>query len=110
MENGKFIGRSVSAPVWNFKLEKSILKAIIRLTENMYISGFVFFCFRVNELKSFKLYEINPGLCGDKIADELLPKLWPNYSFFEADVHLCVGNLPKFPEKTLFTEGENIEV
>ena len=110
VQKGQFMGRAVSAPVKKLMLDSIILEAIAKITKNLNISGFVFFCFRMSDMKSFKLYEINPGLCGDKIADEMLPKLWPNYNFFEADIQLSVGKVPNLPDKSSLKKEHYIEL
>jgi hypothetical protein len=109
MKEGKFSGKGISGPLINFQSENKILNSIERQTFNLCITGFVFFCFRMDNQNCFKLYELNPGLCGDKIADELLPEIWPGFDFFRADIELCVGNLPNFPDKNLVTERVYVE-
>ena len=54
-------------------------------------SGFVFFSFRCTASKGPLLYEVNPGLCGDNLADKLLPAMWPSADFFTMDVAAMTG-------------------
>lgn len=62
-----------------------------------YQTGFAFFSFRINRQNEILLYEVNPGLCGDAIADQLLPALWPSFDPFSCDVKLQVGDKPDLP-------------
>jgi len=55
-----------------------------------FTAGFAFFSFRVCDEGQVYLYEANPGLCGDNIADQLLPCIWPGFDPFETEV-LAVG-------------------
>lgn len=59
--------------------------------------GFAFFSFRVNKTGVF-LYEANPGLCGDAIADKLLPAIWPGFDAFRAEVLAVTGGIVGIPE------------
>jgi hypothetical protein len=34
---------------------------------------------------------VNPGLCGDGLADKLFPALWSDINFFELDLILMTG-------------------
>lgn len=58
--------------------------------------GFAFFSFRVNKDGIF-LYEANPGLCGDAIADKLLPAIWPGFDVFRAEVLAMTGGVVEVP-------------
>ena len=60
-------------------------------------SGFVFFSFRCAESESPLLYEVNPGLCGDGLADKLLPAMWPGVDFFSMDVLAMTGRSLELP-------------
>lgn len=59
--------------------------------------GFAFFSFRVNKNGVF-LYEANPGLCGDAIADKLLPSIWPGFDAFRAEVLTVTGGKVEVPQ------------
>ena len=54
-------------------------------------NGFAFCSFRVDEAGDVYLYEANPGLCGDDIADRLLPALWSGFDPFALDVQVALG-------------------
>lgn len=60
-------------------------------------TGFVFFSFRVTNEQAPMLYEINPGLCGDLVADTLLPALFSSTNFFEIDVLTMTGQIACLP-------------
>lgn len=108
--DGRCVGGTVSTTSLAARLENQILREITRFSESFGTSGFVFYSFKVSGSGNFKLYEVNPGLCGDNIADKLLPALWPTFDFFKADVQLCVGKLPQFPGPSIPKEREYIEV
>lgn len=61
------------------------------------IGGFSFFSFRLTKNGIF-LYEANPGLCGDAIADKLLPTTWPGFDAFRTEVLAVTGEAIEFPE------------
>ena len=79
------------------------------LSRWQFAAGFAFFSFRVNEEGVF-LYEANPGLCGDAIADAMLPALWPGFDPFRAEVQAMTGVEPGIPAATpvpvLVQDGE----
>jgi hypothetical protein len=75
-------------------------KKVINESES---SGFIFFSFRVKEFEDPLIYEINPGLCGDHIADILLPAMYPSSDFFEIEVRVMTGSEVKFPKLTCNT-------
>jgi hypothetical protein len=60
-------------------------------------SGFVFLSFRVEGGGEPVLFEVNPGLCGDGLADRLFPALWPGADFFALEVGLLTGGNGPFP-------------
>ncbi|MFV2055873.1 MAG: hypothetical protein ACC707_05360 [Thiohalomonadales bacterium] len=62
-----------------------------------YQAGFAFFSFRLSKQGEILLYEVNPGLCGDAIADQLLPALWPGFNPFVCEANLLLGNRPEQP-------------
>lgn len=53
--------------------------------------GFAFFSFRAGPGATAHLFEVNPGLCGDGIADRLLPALFPAFDPFAAEVAAWTG-------------------
>lgn len=61
-------------------------------------SGFTFFTFRCSQSGCPMLYEVNPGLCGDFLADKLLPAMWPGVNFFELDVATMTGQKVTVPQ------------
>ncbi|MFC3229413.1 hypothetical protein ACFOGJ_19355 [Marinibaculum pumilum] len=56
--------------------------------------GFAFFSFRADAGGRAHLYEANPGLCGDGIADLLLPGLFPGFDPFAAEIAAWTGGDP----------------
>lgn len=60
-------------------------------------TGFVLFSFRVFDTADPMLYEINSGLCGDQIAESLLPGMWPGFDFFQMDVLTMTNHEPPLP-------------
>lgn len=97
--DGNFIGIGVRGPLQ--KLDKRICKKIIdsatRIIESLHPTGFIFFSYRLTPSNELKLYEINPGLCGDNIADKLFKKIWPATNFFELDIQLATNSIPNLP-------------
>ncbi len=77
------------------KYAVTLAKKVIKESKS---SGFVFFSFRVKEFENPMIYEINPGLCGDHIADILLPAMWPSSNFFEIEVLVMTGFDAKLPK------------
>ena len=62
-------------------------------------SGFVSFSFRIENNGNCFLYEVNPGLCGDEIAEKFLPHRW-HADFFKTDVAIMIGStVPKINRK-----------
>lgn len=59
--------------------------------------GFAFFSFRVDPDGHAHLYEVNPGLCGDGIAERLLPAVFPGFDPFAAEIAAWTGRLPALP-------------
>ena len=100
IKNGKAIGLGHQTPVDN--ISKSLLKKILNTSRKIFSrgfpTGFFFLSYRLTELGEFFLYEINPGLCGDGIANEFFKKIWPEFDFFELDIKLMLGEHPCFPE------------
>lgn len=54
-------------------------------------AGFAFFSFRVDAQGGVFLYEVNPGLCGDGIADQLLSRVWLGFDPFAVEVAAVCG-------------------
>lgn len=73
------------------KVEKRIHASAELLLKESNADGFVFFSFRCDNSGNSFLYEVNPGLCGDALADKLLPAMWPGVNFFEIDVAAMTG-------------------
>lgn len=71
--------------------EDKILGAVNKVVNDNHSTGFIFFSFKVRKGKAPLLYEINPGLCGDFLADVLLPAMWPGVDFFELDILNSTG-------------------
>lgn len=98
--DGKVKGHGVGGPSYfsNSKIESLCRGAAQRLISDWrYQYGFAFFSFRVTENGEALLYEVNPGLCGDAIADQLLPAIWPRFDPFVCDVDLQMGIKPELP-------------
>lgn len=86
---GRAVGLGVSAPsVYSGRnVEKRIQTATRTMLGHWNVeNGFVFFSFRVDAYGEPFLYEANPGLCGDCIADALMPSVWPGIDVFELEV------------------------
>lgn len=77
--------------------EQARIAAKKLLSRWQFIGGFVFFSFRVNKSGVF-LYEVNPGLCGDAIADKLLPAIWPGFDAFRTEVLAVTGRPVEVPD------------
>tara|TARA_B100000963_G_C22638711_1_gene679125 strand:- start:6610 stop:7557 length:948 start_codon:yes stop_codon:yes gene_type:complete len=71
-------------------LDEKIIPIIKKIVRFESISGFVSFSFRIDTFGNCFLYEMNPGLCGDNIANEFLPSIWDT-DFFELDVKIMTG-------------------
>lgn len=98
--DGKVKGHGVGGPSYFTKSRIELLchDAVQKLISDWrYQYGFAFFSFRITEKGEALLYEVNPGLCGDAIADQLLPALWPGFDPFKCDVNLQMGIKPEFP-------------
>ncbi len=102
-ENGRFIGKGVAGPWPNVcaDVRRMCGASVAQLLARWNTTGFVFFSFRINELNIPLLFEVNPGLCGDQIADELFPAMWPGTDFFSLEIALLTGAECTFPK----TEG-----
>jgi len=61
--------------------------------------GFAFFSFRISADARAYLYEVNPGLCGDGIAERLLPAVFPGFDAFAAEVAAWTGRQPALPDR-----------
>ena len=77
---------------------KSMVRSSLNFLDKQLATGFFFFSFRCEKNMEPKLYEMNPGLCGDDLADKIFPSFWPGFNFFSIDVSLMLGERPKFPE------------
>ena len=76
----------IFGPLINDEIRSIILKKAIKFCYELNASGFIFFSFRLNDQNESILYEVNSGLCGDGIADKLLPAIFPNHNFFEIEI------------------------
>ena len=61
-------------------------------------SGFIFMTYRLNRQMGPLIYEINPGLCGDNLADKILPGRYHNHNFYKTEIELKLGFHPKLPQ------------
>lgn len=59
--------------------------------------AFVFFSFRETGNDQYLLYEVNPGLCGDDLADALFPKMFPGLNLFDIAVKHLIGEKFELP-------------
>ena len=102
-ENGNFKGVGVKGPAESIddKICNKILESAQVIIDSSNSSGFIFFSFRVSKKNGAKLYEVNPGLCGDNIADKLFKKIWPESNFFDMDVLLATKSPIVFPDNNL---------
>lgn len=91
--SGEFIGRGITSPVIGLdaNLEDSILQVATRIGNVWSYVGFAFFSFRVSTSGDFFLYEVNPGLAGDRIVEDLLAPVFPETDFFELDIRVMTG-------------------
>ena len=92
-QHGRFKGRGVIAPpkLVDSGIYFSMRESAERLGELWGSTGFAFFSFRAPASGPALLYEANPGLCGDGLADKLFPYLWSGTNFFELDLILMTG-------------------
>jgi len=92
-QRGRFKGRGVVGPAQLVepKTYSDMREAAERLAMQWGTSGFAFFSFRLPSCGPALLYEANPGLCGDGLADILFPALWSGMNFFELDIILMTG-------------------
>lgn len=81
---------SLEKPLSN-QQETNVIASSQKVIADSRSTGFIFFAFRVSDHQIPMLYEINPGLCGDLVAETLLPSLWPKTNFFEIDVLTMTG-------------------
>lgn len=98
-EGGALVGIGVTSLPNNFdaQLKKRALAHAKVMLNQSYASGFVFFSFRCAPSESPLLFEVNPGLCGDDLADKLLPAMWPDVDFFKIDVAAMTGRAIELP-------------
>lgn len=61
--------------------------------------GFAFFSFRVDPGGHAHLYEVNPGLCGDGIAERLLPAVFPGFDPFATEISVWTDRPPALPDR-----------
>jgi hypothetical protein len=101
--DGRFIGRGVAGPPQRIPLTiyEDMYNAAQRLGALWGSTGFAFFSFRLPASGPAILYEVNPGLCGDGLADKLFPALWPEMDFFAQDLALMLGRTPVMPPPPL---------
>jgi len=94
-------GKGHQIDVFNLseKSMKEMIVSSLKILEHQNSTGFFFFSFRYEEGCTPLLYEFNPGLCGDNIANKIFPEKWPNFNFFEIDINLMRGEIPFFPKK-----------
>lgn len=97
--DGHFGGRGVVGPADDLPvaLVDRLLADVGRLAAGWGGDGFIFFSFRRLPAGEVLLYEINPGLCGDGLADRLFKAIWPSCDFFAADVLAMTGQPPALP-------------
>lgn len=95
--DGKFFGAGVSAPVTMGSHGDLAISYIKKIISSSSINGFIFFSFKLLPNAELKIYEMNPGLCGDGIVDQLFAKVFPGHNFYKNDVDLAMGTLPNFP-------------
>lgn len=95
---GRFVGVAVSWPVEN--VHASVLTDAIQYSStfaaNGRHTGFVCFSFRLTAEGDLLLYEVNPGLGGDQIADELMPRVFPGFDPSTVEFSAMLGlSLPQ---------------
>lgn len=98
-KNGTLLGVEVTSLPNNFdaQVKKRVLDYAKVMLRKSHSSGFVFFTFRCTSLRNPLLYEVNPGLCGDYLAEKLLPAMWPGTDFFMMDVAVMTGRSFELP-------------
>lgn len=96
-ENERLANKGNRVPAKGIEPPRKIIENIIsRCKIDM---GVIFLSFRFEREKAqWWLYEINPGLCGDNICDEHIPKVYPNFNPFVAYTELMLNRLPRFPD------------
>lgn len=100
VRDGRFSGLAVSGPsvVEGTATAKTIRDGAERLLLRWGVRrGFLFFSFRVADDGRALLYEVNPDLGGDALADGLLPALWPDFDPFLADIRAVTGGMVSSP-------------
>lgn len=92
-QDGRFKGRGVAGPVKHVdpRIYRDMRESAERLSAFWGSTGFAFFSFRLPASGPALLYEANPGLCGDGLADRLFPSLWSGINFFELELILMTG-------------------
>lgn len=77
--------------ILDYHLDIILLQNIVNnLIHNSYSSGFVSMCFRIDEKGIPYLFEVNPGLVGDGIIDNILSKYYPLRNFYNEYINLMV--------------------
>lgn len=104
-KNGAAKGEGVGSLGNNLRNEELQVMAMTAklLIKKSNASGFVFFSFRCPRKQAPMLYEVNPGLCGDNIAEKLFPAMWPNFDFYDLDVASATNDLLRFPSSPPLT-------
>lgn len=100
LNSNSFVGRGVSTScgLISKQIEKNALTIIKKLVRHWGTTGFCFFSFRCSKINNrLYLYEQNPGLCGDNIANLFFKFLWPELNFFEQDINLMTGSIVNLP-------------
>jgi len=99
LNSRQFSGAGVKGP-WHGDGEPKMIEIARNIIGHEDVSGFVFFSFRVSEdSQAMHLYEVNPGLCGDGLADKLMPTIWTCDDFFSLDVAIHTNTPFKLPSE-----------
>jgi len=102
--NGKYYNSKVSnaspCTVRNAK-NNNLAGAIARLFRYWNCTGFVFLSFKYTNNGTFVLYEVNPGLCGDDIAEGYLNANFTDANFFNIDVKVMTGEYKNLVSKSM---------
>ena len=117
--DGKFekVGAAIPSIHKGKEVSTNILKSIDSLIEHWRVnSGIIFFTFRLDLKGNAWLYEVNPGIIGDQIVDDLLPISFGDClpDLFKLDVDLMLGKSIKIFVKEAkpyaILEGEVISI
>lgn len=90
--NLKSLGVRKSSRDKNEKYRKLALNIAKEFCKKNYVNGFLSMSFRIDDLnRNILLYEMNPGIPGDKIIENVISKDYPHTDFYSLDILLMCG-------------------